>query len=73
MQSPPVELVLDLTHLAARNLLRAGGPADGDTISEITRSVVRRTPHGDAVLAVALAVAAAGFWWHICRPTASRR
>lgn len=68
MQSPPAELVLDITHLAARNLLRNTGPADGDTISEITRWVKDQIPHGDVVLAGALAAAAVGFWRHICRP-----
>ncbi|RNL66225.1 hypothetical protein EFK50_00955 [Nocardioides marmoriginsengisoli] len=68
MQSPPLELVLDVVHLGARNLLRNRGDADGDTISEITRSVKDQIPYGDQVLAVALAALAAGYWVHICRP-----
>lgn len=67
MQSPPLELVLDVVHLGTRNLVRARGEADEDTISEITRGVVYRLPHGEALLAVALAVGGVGFWRHICR------
>jgi hypothetical protein len=68
VQSPPLELILDVSHLAARNLLHAGGPADGDTVSEITRALVARTPHGKTLLALGLAGASVAFWWHICRP-----
>lgn len=68
MQSPPLELVLDVVHLGARNLIRDVGEADDDTISEITRGVVRRLPHGELILAGALVVSGIGFWRHICRP-----
>jgi len=68
MQSPPLELVLDTTHIVVRNLVRNVGPADGDTISETVRWAKDQIPYGDQVLAVALAAAAAGFWAHICRP-----
>lgn len=64
MQSPPLELVLDVVHLGARNVIRNAGDADDDTISEITRGVVRRTRGGPLLLALGLA----GFWWHIVGP-----
>lgn len=68
MQSPPLELVIDVAHRAALNLLRARGEADADTISEVTRAVVERIPHGPELLAVGLAGLSAGFWWHIVKP-----
>lgn len=68
MQSPPLELVLDVVHLASRNLYRNVGEADGDTISEIIRAAKDRIPYGDHVLAAILAGSAYGFWRHICRP-----
>lgn len=68
MQSPPLELVLDVVHLATRNLIRDAGPADGDTASECIRLAKDQIPYGDQVLAVLLAAGAAGFWLHICRP-----
>lgn len=68
MQSPPIELVLDVVHIGARNIVRNVGPADGDTISETVRWAKDQIPHGDQVLALTLAVASVGFWVHICRP-----
>lgn len=55
MQSPPLELVLDVVHLGTRNLVRARGDADEDTISEITRGVVVRLGRwGPPLLTVSL-------------------
>lgn len=69
MNSPPLELVLDVAHIGARNLLRNHGTADGDTISEITRGIVERLgPAGPPLLAVALAAASTGFFVHIVAP-----
>lgn len=68
MQSPPLELVLDVMHLGARNLVRNAGDPDDDTISEIIRGVTNRLPYPDLSTAVILAVSAAGFWHHIRRP-----
>ena len=68
MQSPPLELVLDLAHMAARNLLRAQGEADFDTISEVTRDAVDRL--GDAgplIFTAALFAGAECFRRHILR------
>lgn len=68
MQSPPLELVLDVLHIGTRNLVRNVGPADGDTISETVRWAKDQIPHGDLALAGALAAASVGFWFHICHP-----
>lgn len=68
MQSPPLELVLDVAHLASRNLLRCTGEADDDTISEITRGLVDRL--GDAgplIFTAALYAGAETFRRHILR------
>lgn len=54
MQSPPVEWVLGIGYLATLDYLRSRGEADGDTLSEVTRSFVRRHPAGDAVFTIAL-------------------
>lgn len=64
MQSPPLELVLDVAHLATRNLLRNTGDADGDTISEIIRARVYSRPWGPAAFLLALAL----FAKHILKP-----
>lgn len=69
MKSPGTELGLTVGYLAALNLLRNAGPADGDTISEITRGVVRRVPHGPVLFRLALHVGAEAFHRHICKPT----
>lgn len=68
MQSPSLELVLDVAHIASRNLLRARGEADQDTISEVCRGVVDRL--GDAgplVLTAALYGGVEAFRRHILR------
>ena len=68
MHSPPLELVLDVGHITARNLLRCTGEADEDTISEIVRSLVDRLgPLGPAAFTVGLYAAAEGFRRHILR------
>lgn len=69
MQSPPLELVLDVLHLGTRNLIRNQGDADHDTISEITRAaVVRLGKHGPLIFTVLLYAAAEGFRRHILDP-----
>lgn len=68
MQSPPLELVLDVVHLATRNLVRNVGDPDDDTISEIIRGVTNKLPYPDLSSALILGVAAYGFWHHIRRP-----
>lgn len=69
MQSPPIELVLDVVHLGARNLIRDVGEADEDTISEITRGLVRRLPHGELIFTVVLFAGAELFRRHILKET----
>lgn len=68
MQSPPLELVLDVCHIGARNLLRAQGEADADTISEITRGLVDRLGDlGPLAFTVAVFGVAECFRRHILR------
>lgn len=73
MQSPPLELVLDVMHLGTRNLIRNHGDADGDTISEITRSFVHRYRWGPLIFSVAVFAAAEGFRQHILNQRSSQR
>lgn len=73
MQSPPLELVLDIVHLGTRNLVRNVGDPDDDTISEVVRWAKDQIPYGDQVLAVVLAAAGVGFWHHICRSPYARK
>lgn len=68
MHSPPLELVLDVVHLASRNLIRDIGDPDQDTISEIIRGATDRIRYGDQALALVLAAGGVGFWFHIRRP-----
>lgn len=67
MQSPPIELVLDVAHLATRNLLRDVGDPDNDTISEITRGLVLSSPFGPLLFTVGIYAAAEGFRRHILK------
>lgn len=68
MQSPPLELVLDVGHITARNLLRCTGEADEDTISEITRGIVDRLgPAGPLLFTGVLYVGAEVFRRHILK------
>ena len=68
MQSPPLELVLDVLHIGSRNLIRNLGDPDQDTISEITRGVVDRLGDvGPLAFTVALFAGAEGFRRHILR------
>jgi hypothetical protein len=54
MQSPPVEWVVGIGYLAAIDYIRSRGEADGDTLSEVVRTFVRRHPSGDALFTVAV-------------------
>lgn len=65
MQSPEVELVLDVLHIGSRNLIRHRGEPDGDTISEITRRLVYRYRWGPALFSVGVYLTAEGFRRHI--------
>ena len=68
MQSPPLELVLDVGHITARNLLRCTGEADEDTISEIVRGIVDRAGVlGPLAFTVGLYAGAECFRRHILR------
>lgn len=67
MQSPPLELVLDVAHLATRNLIRDAGDPDNDTISEITRALVLRSPFGPLLFTAGIYAAAEGFRRHILK------
>lgn len=68
MQSPPVEWSLGIGYLAALDYIRSRGEADHDTLSEVVRNGVARIPHGDLVLAAALAGGSTWFWRHIVIP-----
>lgn len=68
MQSPPLELVTDIGGALFKNLIRAQGEADHDTISEQLRGWVERTPYGEEMLAAACVAVPAAFFWHIVRP-----
>jgi hypothetical protein len=54
MQSPPVEWVLGIGYLGLLDYIRSRGEADGDTLSEVTRDLVRRHPAGDIAFTVVL-------------------
>ncbi len=69
MQSPPAEWVLDALYFTAKDILRARGEADGDTLSEVVRDLVDRHPRGRLVLAAILTAAPIGFWRHIVKET----
>lgn len=54
MQSPPVEWVAGIGYLAFIDYIRSRGEADGDTLSECTRAIVRAHPLGPALFTGAL-------------------
>jgi hypothetical protein len=68
MQSPRAEYLLFGAGFAAFDYMRARGEADGDTLSEVTRDLVARHPHGPAIFTVLLFGACAGFRRHILGP-----
>lgn len=68
MHSPPVEWTLAVGHLAVLDYLRSRGEADADTLSEVVRNAVARIPHGELVLAAALAGGSIWFYRHIVNP-----
>lgn len=52
MHSPPAEWVLGIGHLAILDYLRDRGEPDGDTLTEVVRSLfATETPRGRALLA----------------------
>lgn len=70
MQSPSVEWALLLAHGTAVDFLRDRGEPDGDTLSEVIRTVFRvHTPGGRAAFTITLAAGAAVFHRHICKET----
>lgn len=68
MQSPPAELAVDIAGGLVKNLLRAQGEADYDTLSEQLRGIAERLPHGRRVVYGAILLAAVVFAEHIDRP-----
>ena len=66
MQSPRVEWVLGIGYLAAVDLIRARGEADGDTLSECTRDLIERHPAGRAAFTLGYIVGAVALWRHLC-------
>lgn len=68
MQSPPIEWALGIGYLAALDIIRDRGEADGDTISECLREVVAKSPRGELVLALGLVAGSAWFYRHIVGP-----
>lgn len=69
MQSPPAEWALGIGYLAVLDYLRSRGEADGDTLSEATRAIIRRHPRGDLLFGVGAFVGAELLRRHICKPT----
>lgn len=67
MQSPPLELVLDVVHLGTRNLLRNVGDPDDDTASEIIRARVLRYRWGPLLFTAGIYAGAEGFRRHILK------
>ena len=68
MQSPPAEWALAIGHLAVLDYLRSRGDADHDTLSEVTRNLVARHPHGRSLFTAALFVGGIALHEHIVRP-----
>ena len=67
MQSPPMEWSVWLAALGTIDYLRSRGDADGDTISEVTRNLVRRHPRGDLIFNIGIFVGAEMLRRHIVR------
>lgn len=67
MQSPPIEWALGIGYLAALDVIRDRGEADGDTLSECTRELVRRHRHGHIAFTAALALGAVALHRHILK------
>ncbi len=73
MQSPALEAGLDIAHLAVRNLLRAQGPPDFDTFSEVNRELVRRLgKFGPLIFTIGLFGGAEIYRRHILNPLKER-
>lgn len=67
MHSPPMEWTLAIGHLVVLDVLRARGEADRDTLSEVVRDVVERTPYGRTLFGAAVAAGGLVLHRHICR------
>ncbi len=68
MKSPRAEWVLGIGYLAAVDVIRAKGEADGDTLSEVLRDLIARTPCGRPLFVAALVAGGVAFHHHIDHP-----
>lgn len=67
MHSPPVEWTAGIAYLVFIDYIRARGEADGDTLSEVVRDHMDRTPHGRAIFTAGLVAGALVLHRHICK------
>ena len=68
MQSPGIEWVLLGAYATAVDAIRAHGDADHDTLSEVLRDLIDRTPYGRAWFVAALVAGGVAFHHHIDHP-----
>lgn len=68
MHSPPIEWALLAGHFIALDVVRDRGEPDGDTASEVLRTVFHvGTPQGKATLAAFLAAGAVTLYRHLVK------
>lgn len=69
MQSPPIEWSLLAAHAVALDVIRDRGEPDGDTATEVLRTLFRvETTEGRARLAAAIAVGGVLLYRHLTKP-----
>lgn len=68
MQNPALELGADIGTVLMKNLIRAFGEADQDTISEQIRALVGHHQYGKTVFGAACVVVPVVFYRHIVGP-----